>query len=30
LGAAAEGHGDVEFLVDDLQRLGDAGLAHGT
>ena len=25
----AEGHGGVEFLVDDLQGLGDAGFAHG-
>ncbi len=28
VGVAAEGHRHVEFLVDDLQRLGDAGLAH--
>ena len=26
---AAKGHGDVEFLVNDLQRFGYAGLAHG-
>jgi hypothetical protein len=27
-GVAAEGHRDVQFLVDDLQRLGHAGFAH--
>src|SRR6218665_1383276 len=25
---AAEGHGQVQLVVDDLQRLADAGLAH--
>ncbi len=30
IGVAAEGHGHVEFLVQDLQRLGHPGFAHGT
>ena len=29
LGVAAKSHGQVQFLVDDLQGLGDAGFAHG-
>jgi len=26
--AAAEGHRQLEFFLDDLERLGHAGLAH--
>ncbi len=29
VGAAAEGHREIEFLVDDLQRARHARLAHG-
>jgi hypothetical protein len=29
VGVSAKRHGDVQFFVDDLQRLGDTNLAHG-